>query len=129
MTVTIIHVDDAAKETTLPVSAWTDRVDRDAIVSLASELISIPSPSGEERDVMEFVAGWCAGRGLGHRVIAKDHLRPNVIVSIGGRRVRDSSGVADAIENRRPGRRVRIEYRRGSTSRSAVVKLGVRPTP
>jgi len=53
----------------------------------------------------------------------------DVIVSIGGRRVRDSSGVADAIENRRPGRRVRIEYRRGSTSRSAVVQLGVRPTP
>jgi succinyl-diaminopimelate desuccinylase len=67
----------------LPVSAWTDRVDRDAIVSLGSELISIPSPSGEERDVMEFVAGWCTGRNLGHRVISKDPRRPNVIISIG----------------------------------------------
>lgn len=32
---------------------------------------------------MEFVAGWCAERGLEHQVIAKDADRPNVIVSIG----------------------------------------------
>jgi acetylornithine deacetylase/succinyl-diaminopimelate desuccinylase family protein len=67
----------------LPVSPWTDRVNRDAIVSLSSELIAIPSPSGEERDVMEFVTGWCAGRGLAHRVFSKDPNRPNVIVSVG----------------------------------------------
>lgn len=67
----------------MPVSAWTDRVDRDAIVTLSSELIAIPSPSGEERDVMDFVTGWCAGRDLGHRVMSKDPNRPNVIVSIG----------------------------------------------
>jgi len=67
----------------LPVSAWTDRVDRDAIIALASVLISIPSPSGDELKVMEFVTGWCAGRGLEHRVISKDPNRPNVIVSVG----------------------------------------------
>jgi acetylornithine deacetylase/succinyl-diaminopimelate desuccinylase family protein len=62
---------------------WTEAVDRNEIVALASELIAIPSPSGEELDIMEFVAGWCAGQGLDHTIVAKDPRRPNVIVSIG----------------------------------------------
>jgi S1-C subfamily serine protease len=53
----------------------------------------------------------------------------DVIVSIDGRRVRNSDEVAAAIEDQRPGRRVEIEYRRGSVTRSLEVKLGVRPTP
>jgi S1-C subfamily serine protease len=53
----------------------------------------------------------------------------DVIVSVAGRRVRDPAGVAAAIEDQRPRRRVRIEYRRGSETRSASVVLGVRPTP
>ena len=53
----------------------------------------------------------------------------DVILSIDGRRVRDSDDVADAVEEQRPGRRVEIEYRRGSVTRSLEVKLGVRPTP
>jgi S1-C subfamily serine protease len=53
----------------------------------------------------------------------------DVILSIDGRRVRDSDDVADVIEEQRPGRRVEIEYRRGSVERSLEVKLGVRPTP
>jgi acetylornithine deacetylase/succinyl-diaminopimelate desuccinylase family protein len=64
-------------------NAWTERVDRDQIVALASQLIAIPSPSGEERAVMEFVAGWCADRGLEHQVVARDPARPNVVVSVG----------------------------------------------
>jgi acetylornithine deacetylase/succinyl-diaminopimelate desuccinylase family protein len=64
-------------------NSWTERVERDAIVTIASELIAIPSPSGEERDVMAFVARWCQERGLDHQVVAKDPARPNVIVSIG----------------------------------------------
>lgn len=67
----------------MSVHGWTERVDRQAIIDVASELIAIPSPSGQERDVMEFVAGWCAGRGLDHQVVSKDPARPNVIVSIG----------------------------------------------
>jgi acetylornithine deacetylase/succinyl-diaminopimelate desuccinylase-like protein len=59
------------------------RVDRAEIVSLAKELVAIPSPSGEERAVMEFVAGWCAARGLSHQLLAHDPDRPNVVVSIG----------------------------------------------
>ena len=67
----------------MPPAPWTDRVDRDAVVALAKDLIAIPSPSGEERAVMEFVAGWCAGRGLDHQIVAKDPSRPNVVISIG----------------------------------------------
>ncbi len=62
---------------------WTEQVDRDAIVELASQLVAIPSPSGEERAVMDAVAGWCAERGLEHQVVAKDPARPNVVISIG----------------------------------------------
>jgi len=62
---------------------WVERVERDAIVRMASDLIAIPSPSGEERAVMEFVAGWCEGQGLEHQIVAKDPARPNVVVSIG----------------------------------------------
>lgn len=64
-------------------SAWTERVERDAIVKMASDLIAIPSPSGEERAVMAFVTGWCEAQGLEYRVVAKDPDRPNVVVSIG----------------------------------------------
>ena len=53
----------------------------------------------------------------------------DVILSVAGRRVRGSEGVARAIEDLRPGRRVEIEFRRGSVSRSVEVELGVRPTP
>ena len=61
---------------------------------------------------------------------AKAGLRDgDVILSIDGRRVRDSDDVVTAIEDQRPGRRVEIEYRRGSVTRSLEVKLGVRPTP
>jgi putative serine protease PepD len=53
----------------------------------------------------------------------------DVIVSIDGRRVRDSDDVVAAIEERRPGQRVDVEYRRGSVTRALNVELGVRPTP
>jgi putative serine protease PepD len=53
----------------------------------------------------------------------------DVIVSIDGRRVRDSDDVVTAVEERRPGQRVDVEYRRESVTRSLDVELGVRPTP
>jgi putative serine protease PepD len=53
----------------------------------------------------------------------------DVIVSIDGRRVRDSDDVVAAVEERRPGQRVDVEYRRESVTRSLDVELGVRPTP
>jgi S1-C subfamily serine protease len=53
----------------------------------------------------------------------------DVIVSVAGRPVNGPASLAAAIEDQRPRRRVRIEYRRGSDTRSASVVLGVRPTP
>jgi acetylornithine deacetylase/succinyl-diaminopimelate desuccinylase family protein len=68
---------------TTETAAWPDRVSRDRIVEMASELIAIPSVSGDEKGVMEFVAGWCEGRGIEHIVTAKDPERPNVIAWVG----------------------------------------------
>jgi succinyl-diaminopimelate desuccinylase len=58
-------------------------VDRAAIVELASRLIAIPSPSGEELGVMEDVVRWCSSKGLHHQVIACNASRPNVVITIG----------------------------------------------
>ena len=58
-------------------------VDRAAIIELASQLIAIPSPSGQERDVMAFVTDWCDRNGLRYELVAADPARPNVIVSVG----------------------------------------------
>jgi acetylornithine deacetylase/succinyl-diaminopimelate desuccinylase family protein len=60
-----------------------ETVDRNRIIEIASQLIAIPSPSGEEKAVMDFVAAWCDQRGIGYTIVANDPTRPNVIVSIG----------------------------------------------
>lgn len=65
------------------VTAWPKRVSRDAIVEIASSLISIPSVSGDEKAVMDFVASWCTERGIAHIVTARDPARPNVIAWVG----------------------------------------------
>ena len=53
----------------------------------------------------------------------------DVILAVDGRRVSGPAALSAAIEDQRPGRRVRIEYRRGARTRSAEVVLGVRPAP
>jgi acetylornithine deacetylase/succinyl-diaminopimelate desuccinylase family protein len=60
-----------------------DQVSRDEIVALASRLISIPSTSGEERAVMEEVIRWSTFTELPFEVIASDHDRPNVVITLG----------------------------------------------
>ena len=62
---------------------WVERVSRDDIVEMASNLISIPSTSGEEARVMDFVADWCQAKGIDYQIVALDPNRPNVIISIG----------------------------------------------
>ena len=64
-------------------STWPERVSRDAIVEVASSLISIPSVSGDEKNVMDFVVSWCEERGINYTVTAKDPARPNVIAWVG----------------------------------------------
>jgi succinyl-diaminopimelate desuccinylase len=60
-----------------------ERVGRDELVALASRLISIPSTSGEERAVMEEVVRWCTDADLPFQVIASDHDRPNIVITLG----------------------------------------------
>ncbi len=62
---------------------WVEKVSRDEIVEIASQLIAIPSPSGEERAVMEWVVEWCQARNLEYQIVAKDPARPNVIITVG----------------------------------------------
>ncbi len=59
------------------------RVGRDEIVALASELIAIPSPTGTEATIMQWVTDWCDRHGLPYAVLAKDPAQPNVIITIG----------------------------------------------
>jgi S1-C subfamily serine protease len=53
----------------------------------------------------------------------------DVIVAVGGRRVRDSEDVAAVVADRRPRERVEIEYLRDGERTSVEVVLGVRPAP
>ena len=62
---------------------WTEAVNRDEIIEIASKLIAIPSVSGDERVIMDFVEAWARERGLDVQVASKDPARPNLIISIG----------------------------------------------
>ncbi len=64
-------------------SHYVEQVKRDDIIRIASELIAIPSPSGEEQQIMAFVAAWCDRNGIPYQITALDPDRPNVIISIG----------------------------------------------
>lgn len=57
--------------------------DREEILAIASRLIAIPSPSGEERAIMDEVARWCDGQGLAYDVLSRDPGRPNVVITVG----------------------------------------------
>jgi putative serine protease PepD len=52
----------------------------------------------------------------------------DVIVAVGGRRVRGPGDLAQIVVERRPGERVEVEYRRDGETRSANVQLGRRPS-
>ena len=106
----------------------------DTLRRISRELVR----GGEVRRAYLGVSTSDPGRGSGALVVEVVEGAPaavaglrdgDVILSVAGRRVRDSEGVAGAIEDLRPGRRVEIEFRRGSVSRSVEVELGVRPTP
>ncbi len=48
------------------------RVSRDEIVELASELIAIPSPTGTEVTIMQWVTDWCDRHGLPYEIFTKE---------------------------------------------------------
>jgi acetylornithine deacetylase/succinyl-diaminopimelate desuccinylase family protein len=62
---------------------WADRVSRDDIIEVARRLVSIPSVSGDELEIMKFVQRWLDERGIGYVVTANDPNRPNVIATVG----------------------------------------------
>ena len=59
------------------------RVSRDEIVELASELIAIPSPTGTEATIMQWVTEWCDRHGLAYEIFTKDPAQPNVVITVG----------------------------------------------
>jgi acetylornithine deacetylase/succinyl-diaminopimelate desuccinylase family protein len=64
-------------------STWVERVSRDEIVDVSKKLVSIPSVSGDELEVMNFVQGWLDAKGISYVVTAKDPKRPNVVATVG----------------------------------------------
>ena len=64
-------------------SPWVDKVSREKIVDVAKGLVSIPSVSGDELAVMQFVQQWLDERGISYVVVANDPNRPNVIATVG----------------------------------------------
>lgn len=63
--------------------SWVERVDREAIIEIGKQLVSIPSVSGDEYNVMQFVKGWLDDREIGYVETANDTRRPNIIATIG----------------------------------------------
>ena len=72
-----------SEATTVSTPTPTPTIDRDEIVRIASRLIAVPSPSGEEAAVMASVTAWCDELGLDYQIVAKDPARPNIVVSVG----------------------------------------------
>lgn len=65
------------------VMAWADKVSRDAIVKVGCELVSIPSVSGDEYEIMQFVKRWLDERGISWVETTNDPSRPNIIATVG----------------------------------------------
>lgn len=58
-------------------------IDRDRLTRIVTDLVSIPSVTGDEQAIMEFVAGIFEGAGIEHVITGIDPQRPNVVASIG----------------------------------------------
>lgn len=63
--------------------SWVNKVSRDKIVDVGTRLVSIPSVSGNEYEVMQFVKGWLDGQGIDYVETANDPKRPNIIATVG----------------------------------------------
>jgi acetylornithine deacetylase/succinyl-diaminopimelate desuccinylase family protein len=58
-------------------------IDRERLVDIITDLVGIPSVSGDELAIMQHVAGFFEGAGIEHVVTALDPNRPNVVASVG----------------------------------------------
>lgn len=61
----------------------TPAIDRDRLTRIVCDLVSIPSVTGDEKEIMEFVAGMFEGAAIDYVMTAKDPDRPNIVASIG----------------------------------------------
>jgi succinyl-diaminopimelate desuccinylase len=64
-------------------SVNVDRIGRETVLPIARSLIGIPSISGDEARIMRWVADWCQDRCFGVTTVARDELRPNLVISLG----------------------------------------------
>jgi acetylornithine deacetylase/succinyl-diaminopimelate desuccinylase family protein len=64
-------------------TSWVDRVSRDEIIDVGVKLVSIPSVSGDEYEVMQFVKAWLDARDIEYVETANDPKRPNIIATVG----------------------------------------------
>lgn len=62
---------------------WVEKVNREAIVEVGKQLVSIPSVSGDEYEVMQFVKRWLNERGISYVETANDSRRPNIVATVG----------------------------------------------
>lgn len=62
---------------------WVDAVSRDEIVNIGLRLVSVPSVSGDEYDVMQLVKLWLDDHGISYVETANDPKRPNIIATVG----------------------------------------------
>lgn len=58
-------------------------IDRDRLVDIVCNLVSIPSVSSTEKQIMEHVAGFFDAAGIDYVITANDPERPNVVATIG----------------------------------------------
>jgi acetylornithine deacetylase/succinyl-diaminopimelate desuccinylase family protein len=63
--------------------AWADKVSREEIVDIGTRLVSIPSVSGDEYEIMQFVKRWLDEHGIAWVETARDPKRPNIIATVG----------------------------------------------
>lgn len=64
-------------------SSTVPQIDRERLVEIVTSLVSIPSVTGDELPIMEYVAGLLESAGVRYIVTGNDPQRPNVIASIG----------------------------------------------
>jgi len=65
------------------VSSTVPQIDRERLVEIVKSLVSIPSVSGDELAIMEYVAGMFEDAGVKFVVTGNDPQRPNVVATIG----------------------------------------------
>jgi acetylornithine deacetylase/succinyl-diaminopimelate desuccinylase-like protein len=76
------------------VEAVTAKINESAVVELAKQLVSIPSPTGEEADIAEFVAEWLEDAGVRAQLQTIEEGRYNAVGRIPGASGRDGTSLS-----------------------------------